>query len=215
MLLFNVHRLTMTNNDCNDTETFNEFVFLGYLGAFMLALGPSYQSIKIWRTKRSLDISMRWCLNYIVALTFVITYLSYEKALPVLIGNSVELFNVIIMVSLKVYFEQKFLCLEWDGKPEIIKMNLNDFAKVATKDAITFSMDHEEVYHLLEKSNDEDDIFLLKITRNDLNIMEQKMNQAPVIEDEEIKNEETHRKIHDSDEEFSDNDEIVYPITDP
>jgi uncharacterized protein with PQ loop repeat len=205
----------MTGNNCDDSETFNEYIFLGYLGAFMLALGPSYQSIKIWRTQRSLDISMRWCLNYIIALTFVISYLSYEKALPVLIGNSVELLNVIIMVSLKVYFEEKFLCLEWNGKPEIIKMNLNDFAKVASRDAITFSMDYDEIYNLLEKSNDEDDIFLLTITRDDINTMELKMDQAPYIEDVDIKNEETHRKIHDSDEEFSDHDEIVYPITDP
>lgn len=199
------------SNDCKKEEDYNNYILLGYIGAVILAIGPTYQSIKIWRTKRSLDISILWCVNYIIGLIFVITYLSYEKAIPVLAGNSFELFNVIVMVCSKIYLEKKFFCLEWDIQPpDIIKMNINDFVKVATRNVITFSMDYEEIYKLLEKSNDEEDIFLLSITRDELRLMEQKMDNAPILDDEDTLVEEKHREIHDSDEELSDNDEIVY-----
>lgn len=201
-------------SDCNKVNNINAHVILGYIGAFMLALGPSWQTYKIWHTKRSVDIDIIWLLIYIVGLSFVISYLAYELTMPVLIGNCIEFVNVLIMISLKVYLERKFLCLDWDGKPEIINININDFAKVATTNKITFSIDHDEMHKILEKSNDGDDIFRFEMTRNMHQEMGNKMNAAPYIENEDQKEEDTHRKIHDSDEEFSDNDEIVYPITD-
>lgn len=183
--------------ECGGSET-DVYAILAYIGGFMLAVGPAWQTFKMWKKKHTKDVSMKWSINYVVGLTLTTIFSAVNGLWPILIGEALELANMFVLIGYKINMEKQFLRFKWgDDKPEIVEIKAKDFKEVATKNEIVLSIEHEELDDILEQSNDDDNVFLLKFKRADLIKMLEQMDKAS---DESIDVDKI-IELHDSDNE--------------
>jgi uncharacterized protein with PQ loop repeat len=196
----------MTGGDCGSDEV-GVLSILAYIGGGLLAMGPMLQTYKMFKKKHTKDISMKWSLNHMTGLSLVLTYGIGNQLWPIVAGEIVEMINMLILTFYKIYVEKKFLrfkCVK--DEPEILEIQPEEFKRVTTKEHITLSIEHEDLDDIMEKSNDDDNIFLLKFTKKELEEMLESINTAP---NDEIDFKQIHIKLHDSDNEEDENISIV------
>jgi uncharacterized protein with PQ loop repeat len=181
------------------SDEIDVYAVLAYVGSFMLAMGPTYQTYKMQKNKHTKDISMKWSLNYLIALIFTILFSAANAIWPILFGSIIEFINMLILVGYKVYIEKKFLRFKFGKKHiEVVEINKEDFKVVATQNNVTISMEHENIDDFIQKSNNDCNLFIIRYTRNELNEMINEMNKS-TSDDNDFK--ELHIKLHDSDNE--------------
>lgn len=148
---------------CDDnTDIFTVF---GYIGGFMLALGPAYQTYKMYKKKRTKDVSMKWSINYVIGMTFTNTFTIKRMILPILIGGLIELTNMLIMIGYKIYTEKKFLRFRFAKKDiKIINMKDTSYKEVYSTDKVTISIRHDDLDDITDMSNNDDDLFIQTFT---------------------------------------------------
>lgn len=189
--------------DCG-SDGADVFAILAYVGGALLAIGPMLQTYKMMKKKQTKDVSMKWSLNHITGLSLTMSFGIANGLWPIVAGEIVEMTTMIILTIYKIYMEKKFLRFRF-GKEviEVLEISPDEFKKVTTKDHITLSIEHEDLDDIMEKSNDDDNIFLLKFTKKELENMLESINKAPNVE-MDFKN--IHIKLHDSDNEEDEKD---------
>jgi uncharacterized protein with PQ loop repeat len=181
------------------SDEIDVYAVLAYVGSFMLAMGPMYQTYKMQKNKHTKDISMKWSLNYLVALIFTILFSSANEIWPILFGAIIEFINMLILVGYKVYVEKKFLRFKFGKKHvEIVEITKDAFKMIATANNITMSTEHENIDDFIQKSNNNDNIFIIKYTRDDIHEM---MNAMDVSTSPDYDFKELNINLHDNDNE--------------
>ena len=192
--------------ECGGSET-DVYAYLAYVGGFMLAVGPAWQTFKMWKKKHTKDISMKWSINYVIGLTLTTIFSAVNGLWPILIGEVLELINMLILITYKINIEKQFLRFKWgNDKPEVVEITTKDFKEVATKNEIVLSIEHEDLHDILEKSNDDDNVFLMTLKRADIENMLSQMDKAS---DDKIDMEKI-IELHDSDNE---SDSVIRQIS--
>lgn len=200
------------SEECGADNT-DIYAICAYIGGGMLAIGPLYQTYKMYQKKQTRDVSLKWSINYITGLILVSLFSLVNNIWPILIGEAIELFNMLMLTIYKVYIEKKFLCIDFGGRPIVHEISLNEFKKAIVSDSITLSLTNEELDDILDKSNDEDDVFALRFT------LKQLKNMVKKIESNKNKNtnvdfRELHLQLHDSDNEDEPLDSVAIIHTD-
>lgn len=186
-----------------ETNNNDVYAILAYIGGGMLAIGPLYQTYKMYKKKQTKDVSMKWSINYIVGLILVSLFAVENQILPVLIGEALELLNMCILTIYKIYLEKKFFCFGCKPEPEVHEISLNEFKRTIVSDSVTLSLTNEDLDDILEKSNDEDDIFTLRFTLSELKDMVTKIESS-----KHINTNINFREIHSHPYESDKSDEI-------
>ena len=79
----------------------------GYVAGFLFACGLIPQLYKSYQTKNLEDISYAWQFIFISAVILGIIYSIHKELPPVYISSSVELFFMIILVIMKIFYSKK------------------------------------------------------------------------------------------------------------
>jgi len=83
------------------------YEMFGYISGFLFAISLVPQLYKSCKTKKLDDISYIWQVIFLIGMSLMLIY-SYEKDLkPVFIPASFEAFFMIILFSMKVYYDFK------------------------------------------------------------------------------------------------------------
>ena len=76
--------------------------YIGYSGGFILSICLIPQIVKVIKTNSADDISYCWQFLYIIGLLLHIAYAYFEKILPILIPNTLELCLCILLTIYKI-----------------------------------------------------------------------------------------------------------------
>lgn len=87
------------NNDSVDT--------LGYSGGIILSICLIPQIYAIIKTKHVENISYIWQLLYIIGISLHLYYGIYYDLLPIYVPSIIELFLILFLLGLKVYYSKK------------------------------------------------------------------------------------------------------------
>ena len=80
---------------------------IGYAGGIILSICLIPQIYKIYQTKKVDNISYLWQFLYILGIIFHLYYGIYYSLAPIYIPTAIELFFVLILLGLKIYYERK------------------------------------------------------------------------------------------------------------
>ena len=80
---------------------------IGYSGGVILSLCLIPQIVTIIKTKQVNNISYLWQFLYILGIIFHLYYGIYYNLAPIYIPTAIELFFVLILLGLKIYYERK------------------------------------------------------------------------------------------------------------
>jgi uncharacterized protein with PQ loop repeat len=182
-----------------DTSNIDIYAIMAYIGSTMLAIGPLYQTYKMYKKKHTKDVSMKWNINYVIGLTLVSIFSLVNSIWPIFISGIVELINMLILIGYKIYIEQKIFCIDWGGKLEVHQINLNEFNMEVTSTGITLSTTHEKLEDTMdEKSNDDDNVFQFNFTKEQLISMIERIDNNPNKSQHDVNFNDLHLKVHDN-----------------
>jgi hypothetical protein len=76
--------------------------FLGYIGAYAIAVSAPCQLYKSWKYQSTRDIAWPWMLNYFVGILMLWIYAVYNDIRPVWIPMCLEISSTVCLISLKL-----------------------------------------------------------------------------------------------------------------
>ena len=108
--LINKNNITFTL-DCNNEMT-DIYRILGYIGSAGIVFTYLPQVIKVYKTKSTNDLSIKYIVIGLIATLFMLCYgvLIYE--LPLIIANPLIGAELILMLLAKLIFEKKCQCIK-------------------------------------------------------------------------------------------------------
>ena len=86
---------------CDRNESIDS---IGYAGGVILSICLIPQIFKIYKTKQVENISYIWQFLYFLGISLHLYYGIYYQLLPIYIPTIIELFLILVLVSLTIYY---------------------------------------------------------------------------------------------------------------
>lgn len=106
--------------DCDIDNIPLAILIIGYIGGFLIGIGPAFQLYKVIRSGNTQHISSKWFMIYGIGSIMALIFTSYILVLPILIPLSLEVLSVWGIIIIKIVHEKSWrkLCSKELATPD-------------------------------------------------------------------------------------------------